>query len=160
MSWTIYGTFIKATADYNNPKNRQQVEHTLCFLSIAQLINLKHKPVCLFDQLIANELVMIISRPAPGYDVIISQNCLCSPAKVRITVTFLYLLTHYGSGLSLKVLFRNVKVKENVFLLPNSIRARGGGFTRRALGSSMTESLLLRLSAAVTHFNSTLFLSH
>lgn len=54
----------------------------------------------------------------------------------------------------------SLKVKENVFLLLNSIRARGGGFTRRALGSSMTESPLLRLSAAVTHFNSTLFLSH
>lgn len=52
------------------------------------------------------------------------------------------------------------KVKENVFLLLNSIRARGGGFTRSAQGSSMTESPLLRLSAAVTHFNSTLFLSH
>lgn len=54
----------------------------------------------------------------------------------------------------------SLKVKENVFLLLNSIRARGGGLTRRALGSSMTESPLLRLSAAVTHFNSTLFLSH
>lgn len=54
----------------------------------------------------------------------------------------------------------SLKVKENVFLLLNSIRARGGGFTRCALGSSMTESPLLRLSAAVTHFNSTLFLSH
>lgn len=54
----------------------------------------------------------------------------------------------------------SVKVEENVFLLLNSIRARGGGLTRRALGSSMTESPLLRLSAAVTHFNSTLFLSH
>ena len=55
---------------------------------------------------------------------------------------------------------KSLKVKENVFLLLNSIGARGGGLTRRALGSSMTESPLLRLSAAVTHFNSTLFLPH
>ena len=71
------------------------------------------------------------------------------------------LFTH---TLRLRSLWRScsesLKVKENVFLLLNSIRERGGGFTHGALGSSMTESPLLRLSAAVTHFNSTLFLPH
>lgn len=74
--------------------------------------------------------------------------------------TLYYLPTYYGSGPLWRSCSESLKVKENVFLLLNSIRARGGGFTRRALGSSMTESPLLRLSAAVTHFNSTLFLSH
>lgn len=46
------------------------------------------------------------------------------------------------------------------YYLIQSEREAGGGFTRRALGSSLTESPLLSLSAAVTHFNSTLFLSH
>lgn len=46
------------------------------------------------------------------------------------------------------------------YYLIQSERETSGGFTRRALGSSMTESPLLSLSAAVTHFNSTLFLSH
>lgn len=49
-------------------------------------------------------------------------------------------------------------IKMFSYYLIQSEREAGGGL--HALGSSVTEPPLLALSAAVTHFNSTLFLSH